>query len=302
MMPDVHVAVSNSTLLGECPAWDERQQVLYWVDIEGKLIHRYDPSDATNQSRQTSGRPGSFVFTTDPAVLLVAMENELRWFHWESGRSEVFIALEPPGNGNRLNDGKTDRVGRFVVGSMHENPNDGRATGTLYSVEADGSFNVVRDHIGVTNGLGFDAVRRRAFFADTHTGKIERYDYDHDTGQFTNEQLFFDYGDIPGLPDGACVDSEGCYWSASVYGWAVIRISPDGEVIDRISVPVEKPSMPAFGGVDYRTLYITTIGMGGSRPSADGLDDAVPGSLFAVDLEVAGLPEATFAGEPPEFS
>lgn len=300
-MPDVDVAVSDSTLLGECPAWDERQQVLYWVDIEGRLIHRFDPSDGSNHSRETSGRPGSFVFTADPEVLLVAIENELRWFHWESGRSKAFVSLEPPGNGNRLNDGKTDRAGRYVVGSMHENPNDGRATGTLYSVEADGSFNVMRDHIGVTNGLAFDPVHKRAYFADTHTRKIERYDYDNNTGRFINEQLFFDYGDLAGLPDGACVDSEGCYWSASVYGWAVIRISPDGEVIDRISVPVEKPSMPAFGGAEYQTMFISTIGMGGSRPSADGLDDAVPGTLFSVNLDVAGLPETVFSGVPPKF-
>ncbi len=39
--------------------------------------------------------------------------------------------------------------------------------------------------------------------------------------------------------DGACVDSEGFYWSASVYGWSVIRISPSGHVVQRIEVPVE---------------------------------------------------------------
>ncbi|MFW2382092.1 MAG: SMP-30/gluconolactonase/LRE family protein [Acidimicrobiales bacterium] len=301
-MPEMDVVVSNQTLLGECPAWDEREQVLYWVDIEGKLIHRFDPETGQNQSRETPGRPGSFVFTADPRVLLVAMENELQWFHWESGMSEKFITLEPAGNGNRLNDGKTDRAGRYIVGSMYENPNDGRATGALYSVEADGSFSVLRDRIGVTNGLGFDPVHGRAYFADTHTRKIERYDYNEDSGEFLNEELFFDYGDLPGMPDGACVDAEGYYWSASVYGWAVIRISPGGDVVDRISVPLEKPSMPAFGGPDLKTLYVSTIGMGGSRPSADGLDGATPGSLLGAELDVQGLPETIFAGIPPTFS
>ncbi len=300
-MLDVQVAVSTSALLGECPAWDERRQVLYWVDIEGRQIHRFDPATGTNQSRQTTGRPGSFVFTSDPDVLLVAMENELVWLHWESARSKPFVALEPAGNRNRLNDGKTDRAGRFIVGSMYENPNDGRATGTLYSVEADGSFSVVRENIGVSNGLGFDPLSRRAYFADTQTRKIEHYDYDDRTGEFTHGRLFFDYGDLPGLPDGSCVDQEGYYWSASVYGWAVIRIAPDGEVVERISVPVEKPSMPAFGGADLQTLFITTIGMGGSGPSANGLDGAIPGSLFCVEVATRGLTEAVFAGSPPKF-
>ncbi len=300
-MPDVKVAVSIPALLGECPVWDEREQCLYWIDIEGRKISRFDPVAGTNQSLETEGRPGSFVLTSDPGVLLVAVENELRWLHWKSGQSEHFVSLEPAGNGNRLNDGKTDRAGRYIVGSMYENPNDGRATGTLYSVEADGSFSVKREDIGVSNGLGFDPVHRRAYFADTHTRRIERYDYNEETGEFANRKLFFDYGDTPGLPDGSCVDSEGYYWSASVYGWAVIRIAPGGEIVERISVPVEKPSMPALGGPDYRTLFITTIGMGGSRPSADGLHGAEPGSLFCVEVDVPGLPEAVFARTPPKF-
>lgn len=300
-MTTVDIAVSTPALLGECPAWDERQQALYWVDIEGRKIHRHDPATGDNTTHSTDGRPGSFVFTSDPDVLLVAMENELRWFHWPSGATKTFVAVEPAGNENRLNDGKTDRAGRYIVGSMYENPNAGVATGTLYSVQPDGSVRSIRDNIGVTNGLAFDPLLDRAYFADTHTRKVERYKYDTATGRWSDETSFFDYADHPGLPDGACVDSEGHYWSASVYGWAVIRISPDGTIVDRIELPVEKPSMPAFGGPDYRTLYITTIGMGGGRPSAEGRDGAIPGSLLSVRTEVPGLAEVPFAGTPPAF-
>ena len=302
VVPEVYVAIDHPAQLGECPTWDERGGVLFWADIEGQQIHRFNPETNSNESRDTSGRPGSFVLTGDPEVLLVAMEHELVWFHWPSGNSKPFVSIEEAGNGNRLNDGKTDRAGRYLVGSMFENPNDGRATGTLYSVEGDGSFTSIRQNIGVSNGLGFDRVHERAYFADTHTRTIQSYDYDNSTGTFSNEQLFCDYGEMPGLPDGACVDSEGFYWSASVYGWSVIRINPAGEVVQRIAVPVEKPSMPAFGGVGLKTLYITTIGMGGAKPSADGIDGATPGAVFAVDAGIAGVAETLFAGTPPAFT
>ncbi len=298
-MSAVSVAIDHPAQLGECPVWDSRSGVLFWADIEGKQIHRFDPATGSNESRDTVGRPGSFVLTQDPAILLVAMEHELIWFHWESGQTASFVALEASGNGNRLNDGKTDRTGRYVVGSMFENPNDGRATGSLYSVEADGSFRTIRQHIGVSNGLGFTA--DRAYFADTHTRTIQSYAYDQASGSFSEEQLFCDYDSMPGLPDGACVDSEGYYWSASVYGWSIIRISPTGEVVDRVQVPVEKPSMPAFGGPDLRTVYITTIGMGGAKPSQAGIDGAVPGSVFSFESGVAGVSEVPFAGAPPAF-
>ncbi len=300
-MADVRVCVAHPSSLGECPTWDERSATLFWVDIEGKAIHRFDPSTGEDTSKPTVGRPGSFVLTSDPDVLLVAMEHELLWFHWPTGTTQAFVALEAAGNGNRLNDGKTDRAGRYIVGSMFENPNDGRATGSLYSVEADGSFRTVRTDIGVTNGLAFDPVHGRAYFADTHTRTVLTFDYDDANGDFTNERVFLDYDEMPGLPDGSCIDSEGFYWSASVYGSSLIRVSPDGEVVERLELPLEKPSMPAFGGSDLRTMFITTIGMGGSRPSAEGPPGFDPGNLLAAEVAVPGRPEAVFAGTPPQF-
>jgi len=77
----------------------------------------------------------------------------------------------------------------------------------------------------------------------------------------------------------------------------VIRISPEGTVDARIELPVEKPSMPAFGGPGLETLYVTTIGAGGGVPSAPGRDGFIPGSLLAIDgLGVAGVTDPPFAG------
>ncbi len=298
-MSSVDVAIAHRSRLGECPLWSPTEAVLYWVDIDAQEIHRFDPDTGVDDRRVVAGRPGSLALTRTPGVLLAAVEHELVWFRWSDGASAPFVALEDPGTGNRLNDGKTDPAGRFIVGSMWADPSDGRRTGLLHTVEGDGAHRVLRHDIGVTNGLGFDRVRERAYFADTFTETVVRWNYDLSTGSCDDEQIFVDYAPLRGLPDGACVDADGCYWSASVFGWAVLRITPDGRIDRRIDLPLEKPSMPAFGGPDLSTLFITTIGDGGGRPSKPGDGGVIPGSVLAVEPGVSGVAEVPFAGSPP---
>ena len=67
-----------------------------------------------------------------------------------------------------------------------------------------------------------------------------------------------------GRPDGAAVDSEGCYWSAQYEGQRLLRLSPTGEVLAEVATPVPCPTMPCFGGPDLKTLFITTSRQGRS--------------------------------------
>lgn len=278
--------------LGECPVWDARTSSLYWVDIDGRHLHRHHPATGLNETRTLNGRPGSFVLTAETGRLVVASEHQLLELDWASGTTSVLADLEPAGTGNRLNDGRCDPAGRFVVGSMFADTGAGHRTGVLHQVSGPSAVNVLRHDIGVTNGLAFDAARGRMYFADTPTEQVLVFDYDVDTGTVANERLFFDYQGHEGKPDGACVDADGCYWSSSVYGWALLRITPTGIVDRRIDLPVQKPSMPCFGGEDLATLYVTTIGAGGTTPSEPGRDGFKPGVTLVIEgLGVRGVEE-----------
>ena len=268
--------------------------MLYWVDIDGCLVHRYDPATGLDESRRVPGRPGSLVRTSQPGRLLIAAENELVWFDWDTGAATPWVTLEPPGAGNRMNDGRTDPRGRYWVGSMYQRAADERYTGMLYRIEGDGSFAVTRREVGVPNALAFDPERGRMYFADSLEGVVLRYDYDLETGTARNETVFADFTDLPGRPDGACVDADGCYWVAAVHGGAVLRFTPDGSLDRKIDFPVMMPTMTAFGGTDLGTLFVTSIGGGGSHPLAAGQSRA--GDLFALDPGVTGLSDAPFAG------
>jgi L-arabinonolactonase len=280
--------------LGECPLWSAADQRLYWIDIDGQAVHRHDPTTGTDETRVAPGRPGSLALMASPGRLLVAIEGRIAVLDWETGEWRDWIGLEPEGQGNRLNDGRCDPAGRFWVGSMFVDTKAGRNSGILHRVAADGSATRVRSGIGVPNGLGFAPDGRTMYFADTHRDLVWAFDYDVDTGEPSNERVFLDFAGLPGRPDGAAVDEAGCYWIACVYGSAVLRVTPSGEVDRRILVPVTKPTMPAFGGPDLSTLFITTIGGGGSHPVDPSQPDA--GALFAVDVGVRGLPEPGFAG------
>jgi L-arabinonolactonase len=281
--------------LGECPIWSAADQRLYWIDIDGRAVHRYDPATGTDETIPAPGRPGSLALTRQPGRLLVAIEGRLSILDWTNAAWRDWLALEPEGVGNRLNDGRCDPVGRFWVGSMFAPPTEGRSTGLLHRIDPDRTTTVTRTGIGVPNGLAFSPDGRTMYFADTHRDTVWSYDYDVETGEATDERVFLDFAVLPGRPDGACVDEDGGYWIACVYGSAVLRATPDGAIDRRIDLPVTKPTMPAFGGPERSTLFITTIGGGGSHPVDPTQAEA--GGLFAVEAGVRGLAEPTFAGD-----
>ena len=283
-----------AALLGECPIWSSADDRLYWVDIDGRALHRYDPETGLDEQRPAPGRPASIALTPTPGRLLVAIEGRLAFFDWPAGQWRDWIELETEGTGNRLNDGRCDPAGRFWVGSMFDPASAGRFSGALHRVERDGTAAVMRTGIGVSNGLAFAPDGRTMYFADTPHEVVWAYDYDPPTGTASNERVFLDVGPLPGRPDGACVDEDGCYWIACVFGSTVLRVTPRGAIDRRISLPVTKPTMPAFGGPARSTLFITTIGGGGSHESDPAQPEA--GGLFAIETGTRGLPEPRFEG------
>ena len=282
--------------LGECPLWSPTEARLYWVDIDGQAVHRFDPDTGVDEERSSPGRPGCLALTRTAGRLLVAIEGRLSVLDWSRGEWRDWIRLEAEDQGNRLNDGRCDPAGRLWVGTMHDPAVDGRATGSLYRVEPDGSVAVIRTGVGVPNGLAFSPDGRTMYWADTHRDTVWAYDYDVATGERTNERVFLDHASLPGRPDGACVDADGGYWIACVFGSAVLRVTADGVVDRRIAVPTLKPTMVAFGGASLSTLFITSIGGGGSHEVDP--EDPGAGGIYAVETDVRGLTEPVFAGGP----
>jgi len=246
------------------------------------------------ESMTTEGRPGSIALTGTPGRLAVASEVSVGTLVWPEAPVTEIVEVETPGTGNRLNDGRATPGGSMVVGSMYGSPEAERFAGAVHVVTPEGVHRTIRQDTGVSNGQAFSVDGSTYYFADSLRGLIWAYDWDPDTESPKGERVFFDFdGRLPGRPDGACVDAEGAYWIACVGGGCVARITPAGHVERVVEVPVEHPTMPAFGGADLDVLFVTSLGGDGSPrpPTAPG-----PGAVFALDVGVRGVLEPLFGG------
>ncbi|MBW6422876.1 SMP-30/gluconolactonase/LRE family protein [Rhizobium sp. XQZ8] len=275
---------------GESPVWDEAGQSLWWTDIPGRKIHRLDPQSGRHESFDMPGRAGCFALRRGGG-LIIAMEHGFSFFDPEAGLLEEIAEPEAGLSKHRFNDGRCDREGRFLAGSM--NLTRDAASAKLWRVDRDRTVAEVMDDSTIANGLAFDISGRTMYWVDGGRRQIFRFDYSEE-GAATNRRVFQDDGTAPGRPDGGAVDAEGCYWSGRWMGGCVARFTPDGRLDRLIEVPASRVTMCAFGGADYRTLFITTAHEGMSAEERAAEPHA--GDIFAIELDVAGLPEPLFEG------
>jgi L-arabinonolactonase len=294
MAPRVECVLDIKARLGECPVWCRRTSSLYWIDIQAPSLNRFDPATGRNRAWMMPEPIGSFALCQDPSTILVALKSGLSRFDVESSALTPLVALEPDLPENRLNDGRCDRQGRFWVGSMRDPPDPSAPTGSLYRFDGPGRCTPMVGGLYVSNGLAFSPDGRTLYHSDSFPAvrSIWAWDLDVASGEIANRRLFVDTHGMPGRPDGAAVDADGCYWSAATDGWELVRFTPAGKLDRRIALPVAKPSMLAFGGDRLDTIYVTSI-----RPAnADLSNQPLAGSLFTVEAGVPGLPEPLFAG------
>ncbi len=287
---DVHAVGTHRAKLGESPVWSGRDSTLYWVDIDGMTIQALSWGQDEPQVWNMPSRPTCVALTADPDRFVVGMGAGLIEYHAATGQWSELLALETT-EGVRMNDGRPDAAGRMWIGSMDERDDDavGFPGGHLFRVDCDGHADALVDNVATSNGLAFSPDQRTMYWTDTAQQLIWEFDYNVETGAAVNRRIFFDATSLPGKPDGACIDADGGYWLACVYGWTVVRITPNGRLDRTIELPVEKPSMPAFAGPGLDTLVVTSISTGGRRPAAPGQPEA--GALLALDVGVTGVPE-----------
>ena len=165
-------------------------------------------------------------------------------------RPAVYDGSRSPPGENRFNDGRVDASGRLWAGSVYP-PKDYNGA-NIYSLNPDG---VVTHQVGdllTANGIAFSPDSRTLYYADTPSHAIMAADFDLAAGTISNTRVFHQFPHGQGRPDGACVDSEGYYWTALYEGGRVVRLNPAGEIVQEIHLPVRCPTMPAFGGADLK--------------------------------------------------
>jgi sugar lactone lactonase YvrE len=277
--------------LGECPVWSAADQMLYWVDINAPSLNRFDPSTGHNTVMPMPGSIGCFALRRGGGF--VAALRDGIWLVDKDGALIRKVAAAPydPAH-QRFNDGRCDPQGRLLAGTMNE-ARDG-PTAALYRLDHDFTLTRVLSEMTISNGLAFSPDGRTMYHADTPTQVIRAFDYDAASGTPTKPRVLARFTADGDRPDGAAVDRDGCYWIALYKGGKLKRIAPDGRVLNEHPLPALCPTMCAFGGPDLKTLYVTS-----ARQMRDADELArlpYSGGLFAMRVDVPGLPEPAFAG------
>ncbi|OHD75478.1 MAG: gluconolaconase [Spirochaetes bacterium RBG_16_67_19] len=267
---------------GEGTLWHEGEQKLYWLDIPNGSIYRYDPRAGSHERVYSGEVIGGFTVQADGSLLLFMAKGAV--LIWKQGQLSTLIEEIPEERDARFNDVIADPEGRVFCGTL--SPSTPRRPGRLYRLERDGKIARVLEGIGISNGLGFSPDHKQLYYTDSAKGEIYVFDYERSSGAIRNQRVLVRVPASEGEPDGLTVDAEGFLWSARWNGSCIVRFSPEGREVLRVSLPARKVSCLTFGGKDHRDIYISTAG--GDKREEEGPG---AGALFCVNLGIAGRAE-----------
>ncbi|RYF27959.1 MAG: SMP-30/gluconolactonase/LRE family protein [Comamonadaceae bacterium] len=292
---------------GESPVWRGAESALYWADIPAGVLHRW-AQGAHQQWRAPEmlacmaacdGAPGQWIAGLESGLFLLTQPaaGDVQGIDDDGVprlNSRRLAAVDHALPAMRFNDGRCDRQGRFIAGTMLLDMGAAARVGKVYRYAAGDSAltDLQLGELIVPNGIAFSPDGRTMYLSDSHpqVQAIWAFDYDTDTGTPRNRRLFADMKPLPGRPDGAAIDVDGGYWICGNDAGLVHRFTPDGRLDRSLEVPVKKPAMCAFGGPRLDTLYVTSI-----RPAGvDLADQPLAGGVFALRPGTQGLAEPEF--------
>ncbi|MES2439593.1 MAG: SMP-30/gluconolactonase/LRE family protein [Verrucomicrobiota bacterium] len=277
--------ISNiSSQWGEGPVW--WRGALYFVDIEGHRVHRYDPADGSEKSWKVGQRVGTVV-PRESGGLVIAGDHGLLFLDEETGALTPIADPEPDKPDNRFNDGKCSPDGRFFAGTISLVKKTGDAR--LYRLDPDLSLHEAFGPVTNSNGIAWSADGETVFYIDTPRKEVLAFDYDD--GHLRNMRSVVSTEHLDSSPDGMAIDTEGNLWIAFCHGACVVCFDPrSGAELRRVELPCLETTACAFGGPDLADLYVTT----GVHKS---VVEEHAGRLFVIrGLGVKGLPAHAFAG------
>lgn len=271
-----------AAMLGEGPVWVAG--MLWFVDIKGHRVHRFDPADGSSRHWDAPDQVG-WVLPATSGDMIAGVKTGLHRFDPDSGQFALLHDPEPDYPANRLNDAATDSTGRLWFGSMDDG--EGKPTGRLYRCDDGACRDSGLPPVEITNGPAISADARTLYHTDTLGKTIWRVAIDAD-GSLGLAERHITIDDGAGYPDGSVIDAEGCLWVALYSGWGVRRYDPAGKLMRFVRFPVANVTKIAFGGDGLATAFATTARKGLDRSALEA--QPLAGNLFSFDPGVAGLP------------
>ncbi|MGA3043168.1 MAG: SMP-30/gluconolactonase/LRE family protein [Bryobacteraceae bacterium] len=250
MIPET---ILDNLVFPECPRWHDG--ALYFSDMHDGIVWRLAPDGSAEKVLEVPALPAGLGWLQDGALLVVSMLDR-RVLRLTSQGPVTFadlsgIAAHP------ANDMVIDREGRAYVGNFGFDLNGGespRAT-VLLRVDPDGQVHVAADEMMFPNGAVITPDGGTLVVAETFANRLTAFDIAPD-GALAHRRVFARLDRL--MPDGICLDAEGCIWVASPGANKVLRVRPGGEIATEIPLPGRDSFACMLGGAGGRDLFICT--------------------------------------------
>jgi len=287
-MKKVELLYECKNTLGEGITYSSKNNILYWLDIGN--ISKLFKLNLSSHKREIFDLPEIVTATSVKSndELILASNNGLNLFNISSQKFERLLSIEDQLISTRSNDGGSDAYGRFWLGTMQNNfDKDGNDIpireniGKLYKVEINKKISIVEEGLGIPNTFVWSPDNTRFYFTDTLNGTILNYNFNLEKGELSDKNKFASFD--RGFPDGSTIDTDGCLWNCRWGGSCIVRFTPTGKVDQIIEMPVQNITNCVFGGIDMKTLFITTASNKGKN------QNDLDGSLFSINLNYQGL-------------
>ncbi len=286
--------------LGEGLQWHQGRW--WWTDIDAATLHAWRPGDAAPLVCPLPERLGSFAHCRSGRLLL-GLAKRLAYAtlgpQLELQALETVADVEAAEPRTRINDGRTDRAGHFVFGTLNEahaaapQPQQ-RAIGSFYQYSArHGLRRLALPGVAIPNSICFSLDGRTMYFCDTLSQCILQCSYDAESAGVDQVRTYTTPDRSDAWPDGSVVDAEGCLWNAQWGAGRVVRYAADGRPLMVLAADASQTTCPAIGGADARQLALTSARVG--LPAEALATQPLAGSLFGLQLaQPLGVPDALF--------
>ncbi len=277
-----------ANILGEGIQWNHRDQSVWWTDIKSAKIFRYHLATKKLDTWNTPEAVGCFAFVENDSRLLLALASGFAWFDLENSQIEWIAKPETHFVGNRLNDGRVDRQGRFWVGSIVEQKNDPHQSASLFCLNESGIASQHLTGLSISNSLCWSLDSKKLYHADSPSQQIKVYDFDAASGSLSSGRVFVQTNNQVD-PDGSTIDADDFLWNAEWGGSRLVRYAPSGEIDAELAMPVSQPTCMAFGGENMNFLFVTSARIGLSDDALAAQPSA--GDVFIYRTSVTGVAE-----------
>ena len=290
----VALALDCGCELGEGIVWCDRTGTAYWTDVHRCTLWQWQVADQDVRRWSLPDRLGSLALC-ESGRLLLALAKGLYLAELPVSESapilRLLTAVDADKSQLRTNDGRADRAGKFVFGTLNEHP--ARAPlGSFYQFSM--RYGLRRLDLGgvaIPNSICFSVDGRTLYYCDSLSAQIMACTYDSESADVSDVRVFAEIGE--GGPDGSVIDADGYLWNAQWGGFRLVRYDPNGMVDRQIELPVPQPSCLAFGGENFQEIFITSAREGLSAEELERWPGS--GGVFRAQADgLRGLPESRF--------